>query len=113
MIPGLSTHMPEAISIADESLADVSAYIQIYNAAGFLMHHEIEHVHHIIHQAKKPVITIKPMAAGHLAPFEALSFVWNTIRNVDMVAVGTLNANEARELIDLSLSIVSDNHNII
>lgn len=37
MIPGLSTHMPEAVVYADRQGADVETYIQIYNAAGFLM----------------------------------------------------------------------------
>ena len=37
MIPGLSTHMPESIPYADAADLDVGTYIQIYNAAGFLM----------------------------------------------------------------------------
>src|SRR5512141_2735028 len=36
MIPGLSTHMPEAIVYADGQDADVATYLQPYNAAGFL-----------------------------------------------------------------------------
>ena len=37
MIPGLSTHMPESVGYADKMGADLETYIQIYNAAGFLM----------------------------------------------------------------------------
>ena len=37
MIPGLSTHMPEALVYADETGLDVETYIQIYNSMGFLM----------------------------------------------------------------------------
>jgi hypothetical protein len=102
MIPGLSAHMPEVIEYADENEYDVETYIQIYNAAGFLMQIEIETVHRIIWNAKKPVLTIKPMAAGHLNPFVGLNFVWNTIRPQDMVAVGCMTADEAREVVEIS-----------
>ena len=64
MIPGLSAHMPELIVYSDENGYDVETYIQIYNCMGFLMQVEIETVNRIIRNAKKPVMTIKPMAAG-------------------------------------------------
>jgi len=104
MIPGLSAHMPEVIEYADLNNYDAETYIQIYNAAGFLMQIEVETVHKIIWQAKKPVITIKPMAAGHLNPFVGLNFVWNTIRPRDMVAVGCMTAEEAHEAVEYSLA---------
>ena len=104
MIPGLSTHMPEAIVYADESGLDVATYIQIYNAAGFLMQVEVDWVHRIIQEAKKPVITIKPLAAGRLLPLVGLAFNWATIRPRDMVCVGCLTPDEAREDIEISLA---------
>jgi len=52
------------------------------------------------------VLTIKPMAAGQIRPLQGLSFVWNTIRPCDMVAVGTMSPAEAQEVIELSLSIL-------
>jgi hypothetical protein len=107
MIPGLSTHMPEAVVIADRTGADVETYIQIYNAAGFLMQVEVDWVMRIIHRAEKPVMTIKPLAAGRLMPVVGLAFVWNTIREQDMVTVGTTTPDEARELIDLSLDLLA------
>ncbi|MFC1573836.1 hypothetical protein ACFL30_01480 [Candidatus Latescibacterota bacterium] len=103
MIPGLSTHMPETVVIADKTGADVETYIQIYNAAGFLMQVEADWIMRIIHEAKKPVMTIKPLAAGKLLPAVGLAFVWNTIREHDMVTIGTTTPDEAREVIDLSL----------
>ena len=66
MIPGLSTHMPEVVPYADAMNADVATYIQIYNALGFLMQVEVDWVMRIIAEAKKPVMTIKPFAAGRL-----------------------------------------------
>lgn len=107
MIPGLSTHMPEAIVIADKTNADVATYIQIYNAAGFLMQVEADWVMRIIQNAKRPVLTIKPLAAGRLLPVVGLAFVWNTIRDQDMVCVGCTTPDEAREVIEISLDLLS------
>ena len=105
MIPGLSTHEPESIVFADETGLDVATYISIYNAAGFLMPIEIDWVNHIIHHANKPVITIKPFASGRLHPFVGLAFSWSTLRPQDMVTVGTMTPDEAKEVIELSLSL--------
>jgi hypothetical protein len=107
MIPGLSTHMPETILYADATGADVETYIQLYNAAGFLMQLEADWVMRVINQAQKPVMTIKPLAAGRLLPVVGLSFVWSTIREQDMVTVGTTTPDEARELIELSLDLLN------
>lgn len=107
MIPGLSTHMPESVVYADKTGADVETYIQIYNAAGFLMQVEADWIQRIITNAHKPVMTIKPLAAGRLLPIVGLAFVWNTIRPQDMVTIGTTTEAEAREVIDLSLDLLS------
>ena len=106
MIPGLSTHMPESVVYADNTGADVETYIQIYNAAGFLMQVEADWVMRIIRNAKKPVMTIKPLAAGKLLPVVGLAFVWNTIRDQDMLTIGTTTPDEAREVIDISLDLL-------
>lgn len=102
MVPGLSTHMPEAPVYADETDLDVALYIQIYNAVGFLMQVEVDWVHRLIWNARHPVLVIKPMAAGKLLPLPGLAFAWATIRNCDLVAVGTQTPDEARECIEIS-----------
>lgn len=107
MIPGLSTHMPETIVYADKLEVDVETYIQIYNALGFLMQIEADWVMRVIRQAKKPVMTIKPLAAGKISPVVGLAFVWNTIRDQDMVTVGTTTPEEAREVIEISMDLLS------
>ncbi|WP_252228029.1 hypothetical protein [Caldicoprobacter algeriensis] len=104
MIPGLSCHMPELVIYSDLNEYDVETYIQIYNCIGFLMQVEIEYIHKVIWNAKKPVITIKPMAAGRVSPFVGLTFVWHTIRPCDMVTVGCLTPDEAAEDIEISLA---------
>jgi hypothetical protein len=107
MVPGLSTHSPDTVVIADKSGVDVETYIQIYNASGFLMHVEVDWVMRIIQGAKKPVMTIKPLAAGGLLPAVGLNHVWNTIRDQDMVTIGTTTPDEAREVIDISLDVLN------
>ncbi len=107
MVPGLSTHMPETPIYADRQGADVETYIQIYNAAGFLMQVEADWVQRIIANAQKPVMTIKPLAAGRLLPIVGMAFVWSTIREQDMVTIGTTTADEAREIIDISLDLLA------
>ena len=104
MVPGLSCHMPELVIYSDLNEYDVETYIQIYNCMGFLMQVEVEYIHKVIWSAKKPVMTIKPMAAGRVSPFVGLTFVWHTIRPCDMVTVGCLTPEEAAEDIEISLA---------
>lgn len=107
MIPGLSTHMPESVVFTDNNNYDIETYIQIYNAVGFLMQIEVDWVMRLIKNAKKPVMTIKPMAAGRLLPPVGLAYSWATIRPQDMVTVGTMTPDEARECVELSLDFLS------
>lgn len=106
MIPGLGAHMPEVIVYSDENGYDVETYIQIYNCLGFLMQVEIETVSSIIHNAKKPVMTIKPMAAGRVTPYVGFNFVWNTIRDCDMVTCGCFHTDEVHEDVEISLAAI-------
>ena len=108
MIPGLSTHMPEAVVFADNNNYDIETYIQLYNAIGFLMQIEVDWVMRLIKNAKKPVMTIKPLAAGRLLPPVGLAFAWATIRDQDMVTVGTTTVDEAKECIELSMDFLSN-----
>jgi len=104
MIPGLSAHMPELVIYSDLNGYDVETYIQIFNCMGFLMQVEVEYIHKVIWAAKKPVMTIKPMAAGRVTPFVGLTFSWHTVRPCDMVAVGCFTPDEAAEDIEISLA---------
>ncbi len=104
LIPGLSAHMPECVTYSDANGYDVETYIQIFNCMGFLMQVEIESVARIIHNAKKPVMTIKPMAAGRTTPYVGLTFNWSAIRDCDMITVGASSEAEALEDIEISLA---------
>lgn len=102
MIPGCTAHMPEIIDYCDKNEYDVETYVQIFNCMGFLMQVEIESVIKTIHSAKKPVMTIKPMAAGRCTPYVGLTFNWNVLRDKDMITCGCFNAREAYEDIEIS-----------
>lgn len=106
MIPGLSAHMPEIIQYTDENEYDVETYIQIFNCMGFLMQVEIESVAKIIHNAKKPVIAIKPCAAGRTTPYVGLNFSYNAIREKDMVCIGCFTPDEALEDIEYAKAAI-------
>lgn len=105
MIPGLSAHMPEMVLYSDNHPEyDVQTYIQLYNCLGFLMQIEVEGVRRIIENAKKPVMTIKSMAAGRCTPYVGLTFSFATLRPQDMVTVGAFSAREVHEDVEIALA---------
>ncbi len=105
MIPGLSAHMPELVLYSDNHPEyDVQTYIQLYNCLGFLMQIEVEGVRRIIENAKKPVMTIKAMAAGRCTPYVGLTFSFATLRPQDMVTVGAFSAREVHEDVEIALA---------
>jgi len=106
MIPGLSAHMPELIVYSDDNEYDVETYIQIYNCMGFLMQVEVEYINKVIWNAKKPVMTIKSMAAGRCSPFVGLTFSYATIRPCDMVTLGAFTPEEVHEDVEIALSAI-------
>ncbi|MDO4740787.1 MAG: hypothetical protein Q4A66_08985 [Eubacteriales bacterium] len=106
MIPGLSAHMPELVVYSDANEYDVQTYIQIYNCMGFLMQVEIEGVRAIIEKAKKPVMSIKAMAAGRVSPYVGLTFSFATLRPCDMVTVGAFTPAEVHEDVEIGLAAI-------
>ncbi len=104
LLPGLSAHMPELVTYSDANGYDVETYIQIFNCMNFLMQVEVESVARIIRNAKHPVMTIKPMAAGRTTPFVGLNFNWAVLRDCDMITVGAGSEAEAREDIEISFA---------
>ena len=100
----IDSHSEKLVKFFRENGYDVETYIQIYNCMGFLMQVEVEAVNSIIRNAKKPVMTIKSMAAGRTTPFVGLNFNWATIRDCDMVTVGCFSEAEAEEDIEISFA---------
>jgi len=107
MVPGVSTHAPETVIYAARQQADVKAYIQIYNAAGFHMPVEVEWAVHIIRHAQEPVLAIEPLTAACLGPAMGLTFVWKTLRDSNLVSVDTTTLKEAEEVISISLAYLA------
>jgi len=104
LIPGCTAHMPEVVQYCDLNGYDVETYVQIFNCLGFMMQVEVESVIKIIHEARKPVMTIKPMAAGRVSPYVGLTFNWNVLRSCDMITVGCINEHEVHEDVEISLA---------
>ena len=106
MIPGLSCHMPELVIYSDLNGYDVEKTFR-YILHGLPDAGEIEYIHKVIWEAEKPVITIKPMAAGRVAVCRP-DFYVAYHSSVDMVAVGCLTPEEADEDIEISLAAWKD-----
>ncbi len=73
---------------------------------GFLMQVEIEYIHKVIWGAKKPVMTIKSMAAGRCSPFVGITFSYATIRPCDMVTVGAFTPYEVHEDVEIAMAAI-------
>jgi len=108
MVPAIGAHMPELVEMVDKNGYDFESYIQLYNCSGFMMHYEIEKCARTIHNAKKPVMTIKSMAAGRVTPYVGLTWAWKTLREQDMVTVGAFTVPEAEEDIEISFAALEN-----
>jgi hypothetical protein len=97
MQPGISTHRPEAVPLVFEKGYDVETCILPLNALGFLCQIEIEWQERIIRQCPKPIIVIKPLAAGRITPIPGFTFVYERIKPTDTVAVGVMAPEELEE----------------
>lgn len=106
LIPGVSTHRPETLPVCEAEGYDSEVYILPHNVLGFLSPVEIEWVANIIRQTAKPVINIKPLAAGKLTPVEGLTYVYNTIKENDVVCVGFMSPEEARDTATVARNIL-------
>ena len=97
MIPGISTHRPETITVADERGYDAELYIQPLNPLGHMSPCEVSWVANTIRTTAKPVIVIKPLAAGRVSPPHGLHFGFSNIKPADVVAVGVMSPEEIEE----------------
>ncbi len=103
---GLSTHRPEVITVCDKAGYDIDSYIQPYNPSGFLCAVETDWMGRIINQTPKPVMCIKPLAAGRILPETGLRFVYGTNKPIDTVVVGFLSPEEVREDIAIARDVI-------
>jgi hypothetical protein len=107
MIPGLSTHRPEAITVGDKAGYDLQVYIQPFNPAGFLCGVETDWMAKIIQNTPKTVLCIKALAAGRVMPPTGIPFVYNNIKDNDILAIGFLNPGEVDEDVAIGLGAIT------
>ena len=110
MVPGLSTHRPEVVLVGDAAGYDIETYIQPFNVDGFLCAVETDWVGKIIRGTPKPVVCIKPLAAGRVMPEAGLGFVFRNNKPKDTVAIGFLSPEEAEEDIKIAIAIMEKEH---
>lgn len=88
MIPGLSTHYYEAISICEQRKYDIPLIIQPLNVLGFQSNIEVNTLARKIKSTRIAILAIKPMAAGRVEPETGLEFAFRNVKDGDLVAAG-------------------------
>ena len=101
MIPGISSHRPEAIVTADKRGYDAEVYIQPLNALGHMSPMEISWVIDTVKNTPKPIVAIKPLACGRLSPPHGLFYTFANIKPKDMVTVGVASVEELEENVQI------------
>ena len=84
----------------------IALMVPFLNPIGFLCQVETDWVARIINGTPKPVMCIKPLAAGRVLPPTGLSFVLNSVKPNDLVCVGTMSTFEAEEDIRICREII-------
>lgn len=110
MIPGISTHRPETLTVLANSNYDIEFVILPFNSVGFLSNLEVNWIAKMIREFPKPIIIIKPLAAGRLMPEQGIPFVLNNIKETDAVAVGFMSPEEVEEDATIFLDTLSNSH---
>lgn len=106
MIPGISSHRPEVLTILKTGKYDVQFINLPFNVDGFLCNVETNWIARMIQEIDIPVINIKPLAAGRLMPDEGLPFCYKNIKPGDAVAVGVMSPEEIAEDVLIALNCI-------
>ena len=107
MVPGLSTHRPEVLPVAQSAGYDVETCILPFNVIGFLCCVETDWMARVIQGYAKPVICIKPFAAGRVMPRPGLDFAFRNSKPIDTVCAGFLSVEEADEDLRIAMEILA------
>lgn len=108
MTPGVSTHRPEAVPLAVKHGYDAETFILPLNSLGFLCQVEVEWQERIIRNCPKPIIIIKPLAAGRITPIPGFTFVYERAKPIDTVAVGVMAPEELEEDVQIVSQLLCD-----
>lgn len=100
-IPGAATHSPnETLPKLLQSDLDLEYLMTPLNAIGKFVNN-LEGLLKVISEngSNTKIIAMKPLAAGEIAPQEALEFLFQ--QNIDAVAVGITSKDEAKEIMEI------------
>ncbi|MGB9681516.1 MAG: hypothetical protein ACP5RW_04330 [bacterium] len=111
MIPGISTHRPETLTVLANSNYDIEFVILPFNSIGFLSNLEVNWIAKMIREFPKPIIAIKPLAAGRLMPEQGIPFVAENIKPNDTIAIGVMSPEEVEEDVAIFLDTLQKQHN--
>jgi len=110
MIPGISTHRPETLSVLANSSYDIEFVILPFNSIGFLSNLEVNWIAKMIRDFPKPIIIIKSLAAGRLMPEQGIPFVLENVKPNDPVAIGVMSPEEVEEDVIIFLDILKQQY---
>ncbi len=108
MIPGVSTHRPEAVPLAVKHGYDAETFILPLNSLGFLCQVEVEWQERIIRNCPKPIVVIKPLASGRITPIPGFTFVYERVKPIDTVAVGVMAPEELQENVEIVSQLLGE-----
>jgi len=101
-----SHHTGMTIPILDMAEIDFAGYITPVNKAGVMMFPTQEIALEAIRGVKKPVIAIKPLAGGRIAPREALEWISKKTK-IAACMIGVGSESEADEDLSIALEMLS------
>jgi hypothetical protein len=94
MVTGIVTHKPGTTIPKVENFKEVDFILAPVNKIGMFMDPNFEFSMQTIEKSSKPIIAIKPLAAGKLRPEEAFEFLSG---RVEGMVVGITSREEAEE----------------
>ncbi|MEW5760566.1 MAG: hypothetical protein AB1779_07355 [Candidatus Thermoplasmatota archaeon] len=96
---GVATHTPGKVIPIVENIEEVRLILAPINKIGRFMKPTIDSAMKAILNSSKPIIAIKPLAAGFLSPLEGLSFLSDKVKGI---AVGITSETEAEETLNFA-----------
>jgi hypothetical protein len=97
MIPVISSHYYQTIYAAEKNKYDAALIFQPVNFKGYMSNTNPEHLVEVIQKTNLQILAIKPLAAGRIAPKEGFSYILESIKENDFIAVGFGNFEQCVE----------------
>jgi hypothetical protein len=104
-IPGCATHNPaRTIPFLDSADVDIATYLAPVNKIGRFMGKDPDRTLEIITGTPRAVIAKKTLAAGRLAPREALDY-FRDLKSIAGIAIGIASVREAEETFPIAKEV--------